>query len=238
MPHGHKWSYDDQDECGPNKWSKYYRTGEHQSPINILVDAHRVSHQAVTCCAGRLKESLKLVTNDNIEIKARDLRQQHRPVYRRHLDSIGEDSQANNNDNSSNNSNSSSPSGSASSSASSSNRSSPMQAESSGDFFDDDVDFNNIADNNNIDDGYSGQNDKSSRRKCSKKNLTIKLRQNSRFCISNKKIFLGYPRYLNSMELQNTGHSWQVSLPEELSAHTRKFNNIIHFQSNFGLFYR
>lgn len=47
-----------------------------------------------------------------------------------------------------------------------------------------------------------------------------KLVQRTRFCTSNHKIFLGYPRYLSSMQLCNTGHSWQVSLPEELTSHT------------------
>lgn len=46
--------------------------------------------------------------------------------------------------------------------------------------------------------------------------------QNTRHCESRKKIFLGYPRYLNTMQLCNTGHNWQVNLPPEIATHTRK----------------
>jgi len=47
-------------------------------------------------------------------------------------------------------------------------------------------------------------------------------RQNTRFCTSAKKIFLGYPRYLDSVQICNTGHGWQVNVPPELATHTRK----------------
>lgn len=47
--------------------------------------------------------------------------------------------------------------------------------------------------------------------------------QNTRYCRTNKKIFLGYPRYLSSMQLCNTGHAWQINLPPELAHHTRMY---------------
>lgn len=47
--------------------------------------------------------------------------------------------------------------------------------------------------------------------------------QNTRFCATNKKLFLGYPRYLNSIKLRNTGHAWQIDLPAELAEHTREY---------------
>lgn len=47
-------------------------------------------------------------------------------------------------------------------------------------------------------------------------------KQKTRFCRSNKKIFLGYPRYLQQLRLTNTGHGWQADIPIELSCHTCK----------------
>lgn len=46
--------------------------------------------------------------------------------------------------------------------------------------------------------------------------------QNTRFVATKRKLFLGYPRFLHSMQLCNTGHGWQVSLDEHLAEHTRK----------------
>lgn len=48
-------------------------------------------------------------------------------------------------------------------------------------------------------------------------------RQNTRHCVSTRKIFLGYPRHLNQVRLCNTGHGWQLSLPDELAEHTREY---------------
>lgn len=44
--------------------------------------------------------------------------------------------------------------------------------------------------------------------------------QNTRHCVTNKKIFLGYPRYMNSMKLCNTGHNWQINFAPEIKANT------------------
>lgn len=49
-----------------------------------------------------------------------------------------------------------------------------------------------------------------------------KQHQQTRFVVSKRKLFLGYPRYLHSMQLCNTGHGWQVDLPAELAEHTRE----------------
>lgn len=46
--------------------------------------------------------------------------------------------------------------------------------------------------------------------------------QATRFCTSKRKLFLGYPRYLDKIRLENTGHNWQVNIPPELSLHTCK----------------
>lgn len=46
--------------------------------------------------------------------------------------------------------------------------------------------------------------------------------QNTRYVVSLRKVFLGYPRFMNTMQLFNTGHNWQVNLPNELANHTRK----------------
>lgn len=46
--------------------------------------------------------------------------------------------------------------------------------------------------------------------------------QRTRYCLTNKKLFIGYPRYISAVPLSNTGHSWQINIPAELSAHTRK----------------
>lgn len=46
--------------------------------------------------------------------------------------------------------------------------------------------------------------------------------QDTRYVITKRKLFLGYPRFLHSMQLCNTGHGWQVSLAEQLAEHTRK----------------
>jgi len=50
-------------------------------------------------------------------------------------------------------------------------------------------------------------------------------RQRTRYCATNKKLFLGYPRYLDSIRLSNTGHAWQVDMPQELGQHTRKYDS-------------
>lgn len=46
--------------------------------------------------------------------------------------------------------------------------------------------------------------------------------QKTRYCFTSRKIFIGYPRYISAVPLSNTGHSWQLNIPAELSAHTSK----------------
>lgn len=46
--------------------------------------------------------------------------------------------------------------------------------------------------------------------------------QRTRYCFTNKKIFIGYPRYIEAVPLCNTGHSWQINIPADLSVHTCK----------------
>ncbi|KAG9510179.1 Carbonic anhydrase 7 [Fragariocoptes setiger] len=45
-------------------------------------------------------------------------------------------------------------------------------------------------------------------------------RNHVRYHVSNKKIFLGYPRCLNNLRIMNTGHAWQVDIPREIGPHT------------------
>lgn len=44
---------------------------------------------------------------------------------------------------------------------------------------------------------------------------------------SHKKIFLGYPRSLNNLHVTNTGHGWQINIPNEIGQHTRRLNSLI-----------
>lgn len=96
-----------------------------------------------------------------------------------------------------------------SSACSSSNRSSPTQNSSSDYDYDDDDDLRSDS-------------QMFKEKNCLGKSRLQMQEQNTRFCVTNKKIFLGYPRYLNSLQLTNTGHSWQINLPPELEVHTRK----------------
>lgn len=189
--HQEEWDYDEQNSLtGPSEWNKLYKTGQHQSPINILIDANCLALKSTTCC---INSRLDLITlSDNSH------NQKQNGHHRAHLDSVGEEARAG--------------ALSPSSSGISSNRSSPTQT--SGSDFED----------NGFDDGdrYDVSRDKFRRHRCAGKGHSAQ-RQNTRFCLSNKKIFLGYPRYLNSLELNNNGHSWQVTLPPELGKHTRKY---------------
>lgn len=189
MSDHHNWGYSN-DALGPDQWSKHYKTGERQSPINILVsDCNSILHS--TCCT-QLNTQLQDKFKDNLKISARD--KQPEIKRRQHLDSTGGDYRDSSSSplSFSSNSNTSSPSPSSSSSSSSSSYSTRPTDEDSDEYDKSQADFHN------------------------------KSRQNTRKCVSNKKIFLGYPRYLNSMQLCNTGHNWQVNLPPELATHTRK----------------
>lgn len=180
------WNYDASSAKGPQGWSKYYETGERQSPINIVTSELYQSLANVTCCNGRLlchdQDHKHLVdkttttttasnnnNNNNHLTNGNQIRQvQPQHHYRRpHLDSIGEDER--------------------------------------------DDDANSWAHNNT----------RSHRQPISRNSrLHEKGEQLTKYCASKRKLFLGYPRYLDKIRVHNTGHNWQVNIPAELSVHT------------------
>lgn len=182
----HNWGYTE-DLIGPDEWPKHFKTGQYQSPINILLPdcCDRFGQQQSCCKRDEIHETRRLPERMRLALRLSDKR-------RVHLDSEGETHQR---------------SSSASSSASGSR--SPVGRESEEDERSDD----------------ERESFESSKRRCKQLQLQQQKMcqvQNTRRLVSHKKIFLGYPRYLSSMSLCNTGHNWQVNLPPELATHTRK----------------
>lgn len=232
QPH---WGYESQ-QIGPSEWPKYYQTGKFQSPINILVDfcaitnnnsnqashhsKHRTSSSSSskdnrpTCCCNGSAHDLELSSQQ--QKLATSLR-------RTHLDSIGEDDHNHQRN----------PSASASSSASSS----PVQNTDSSSC-DDDYDLTRATKCTKHQRSTSKHNSSlmtttTTTTKCvdcfpsahhgssaPSKGRSLVSEQNTRHCVSNKKLFLGYPRYMSNIQLCNTGHSWQINIPPELARHT------------------
>lgn len=225
------WGYSN-DLIGPEEWPKYFRTGQHQSPINILVDNCEQAASQSTCCQqlDRHQQNKSAPTHEARQLhdRLRDTLQVsgHR---RAHLNSTGEDHHRSSSTSSSGSQNSFSPN----------NR---YNSNTSSDC--DDEDNNN---NNNQaevqEKAAKASHNKHGERKqyCPSDALEVqrdnKQRaggtccltqvQNTRHCVSRKKIFLGYPRYLNTMQICNTGHNWQVNLPPELANHTRKLRKTL-----------
>lgn len=255
----HKWGYSG-DLIGPNEWPKYFHTGQHQSPINILVNNCRHVAQS-TCCHQNDKHVYerqnihdhKLVNDHEARLheRLRNSLQIGSSHHRRaHLDSVGSEdhhrSPSTSSSGSHNSSFSSSPdiekinnNNNKNKNNSSGNNSSDYDQDGFGDEdYEDDYerDYDEERDKSK---GRYKQKSSSSNSATSSEATTIRFNdckrkqqqtgtccvtqvQNTRHCVSRKKIFLGYPRYLNTMQLCNTGHNWQVNLPSELAAHTRK----------------
>lgn len=254
----HKWGYSG-GLIGPNEWPKYFHTGQYQSPINILVNNCKHVTQS-TCChhhSGEAAESYQVkqkIQRDHQrsvhEARLHDRLKSSLRIgsnRRAHLDSAGEDHHR---------SLSTSSSGSQNSSTSSSSPDHKGNKNNNNNNNDDD-NTSGGSSNNSSDydqDGFEDEEEKNDKHtlttlssSSSSETTTIRYNeykrqqhqtntccvtqvQNTRHCVSRKKIFLGYPRYLNAMQLCNTGHNWQVNLPPEIATHTRKcLQSIPHF---------
>lgn len=207
MPaHDSHWNYSDDSGQGPSEWAKFYPTGKLQSPINILVDYRDLHQSACNNCAPdkqakRLEQSLQLGGEPDNE-RPPPASTGRRP----HLDSLGNDTESDDR--------------TLCDSPDESNRSpaaprlandcltiwrskklaSPIQARKA----------------------HLQQQQQHDSEQQQRQQKQQQQQQNTRYCVTNKKIFLGYPRFLNTISVCNTGHSWQVDMPRELAQHTRK----------------
>lgn len=220
------WNYDDQTKFGPKNWPKLYPTeGLRQSPINIIVNQDDKFNS--TCCHGRIltnsQSNNRMITTTNInstrQFNDQDVdlnRLRLNSTTRKHLDSTGQELRTTSPD-------SGRPSNDSYSDTNNSDRSatnSPQQTQlqpikhkqHSNQY---ELDSNN----NNNDNNYS---------KIKTKNNDSLSHQETRFCISKRKLFLGYPRYLDMVALENNGHAWQANIPSQISQHTRKFDMLIN----------
>lgn len=202
------WGYAPDHSVAPDQWPKYYATGAYQSPINILVD-HCERLKGSTCCHSRPLDEQCPATRlrDSLQVTPAAAKR------RSHLDSAGEDQRHVNG-----------------SSGSSSKSSSPSQHFYGQDDYDEDEHENSSGSARDCKETNSNNNNNNNDNqinRCYQKQAV--LQQNTRFCVSHKKIFLGYPRYLSTMQLCNTGHGWQVNLPGELATHTRKYPSLLQY---------
>lgn len=222
--HQHQWNYHDEDPLrGPKQWAKQYPSvGQAQSPIDIQVDyCDLQSHQQqVNCCCNdniisTLDEQMKQV-NIKQQNKKHQLQQQQqqRNHLRPHLGSTGEfeldeeeeEDDDNDFDNEYNDNNAADNHHHRTTSISSNKTFSKSNHSHQHDHHQEQR--NNTNNNNN-------NNNKQQQKQ-------IGDIQNTRYCATNKKIFLGYPRYLNNIKLCNTGHAWQIDMPPEVAQHTCK----------------
>jgi hypothetical protein len=195
------WNYSDDDALGPNGWPKHFGAGDSQSPINIIVDhcyLNACSSKTRPCESGRLHEQL----GNKLAIGRAAAR-------RDHLDSAGDDtndSQYNELDNE----NQLNVHQERRSPSTSSNNSSVFSNDDAGQL---------VAAHSPSHRHHHHHHHHHPHLEHGSSNRL----QNTRYCGTNKKVFLGYPRYLNSVRLSNTGHGWQIDIPPELAYHTRKF---------------
>lgn len=198
------WNYDESSGRGPSKWSKHFVTGNRQSPINIITSDLYQSISKLTCCNGQLIESNYDQTQNELTLLNEQL-------------SSFKMGQANNN-NSNNNK-----------IKFGSNRRAHL--DSIGEDERDDPDSGRMSTPENGNDNYNNlfEQQNLTNEQNGKTNLESGSKQKTRYFTSRRKLFLGYPRYLDKMKIENTGHNWQVNIPPELSLHTRKLfylNNI------------
>lgn len=197
------WNYDDTTDRGPSKWPRLFGAGQRQSPIDIRTTTSATSE--LTCCQGRLLAHDAEQGLSGLKLASSPPNRRHHH-HRRHLDSIGEDNNNNNQDPI--NTNSPSPddgewtkdlherSGSALSDSSGAPASpSPDQ----------------------LTRAWAGTGGTDPMHKHKHQH-----QQNTRYLISKRKLFLGYPRFLAQVELVNTGHAWQVNIPAAIGQHTRE----------------
>lgn len=226
--------------CGPGEWPKKFPTGTRQSPINISTFLDTRS----TCCqhgngniqhhqsrlfataAGQVSASHELASRmSGAHISSNNNDSTNEPVSgrltvgvkqtrvakhtRAHLDSgVCElDLES---------SSSSGYSHARNSSGGSSASSSPL--------------FGEPQQDSNLDNGIGRHSKQTYHEDDNNNNHVVNVRnsnqihtgQNTRHCVSKRKIFLGYPRYLETVQLSNTGHNWQVDIPPEIGLNTRK----------------
>lgn len=199
------WGYTP-DQLSPDQWPKHFPVGKQQSPINILVGSRCRHCSPATaksaCCRGVV---MARASSQALAAKFRDQAALNRPHRRSHLDSVGEDEGRAHQRSSS--ASSAGSSGSASASPSRLDEGSSESGDSAESL------CNRCADR---------EDRKSRLSKCQHKLLSHSRLQNTRHVVSLRKLFLGYPRFMNTMQVCNTGHNWQVNLPNELANHTRK----------------
>lgn len=191
----------------PDQWPEHFAVGKQQSPINILVGAWCRHCSPATaksaCCRGVVMDRSSAQA---LAAKFRDQTALNRAHRRSHLDSVGEEEDRAHQRSSS--------TSSAGSSASGSSSGSPSRLHDEGSESGDS--------NESLCNRCADREDRKSRlSKCQHK-LSHSRLQNTRHVVSLRKLFLGYPRFMNTMQVCNTGHNWQVSLPNELANHTRK----------------
>lgn len=203
------WNYDDQTSFGPANWPQLYPTkGQRQSPINIILDDQKLT--SLTCCQGYLLNKQQTELSDHLNSRLRVAS----PPSKQHLDSIGERL-----------------------------RTSPDSGRPSG---------NSLQDSNSDRSAASSPSTPHDRVHRARKlvahqtdgylnkivlhdNFTNDLsQQETRFCTSKRKLFLGYPRYLGNIQLDNNGHAWQANIPTQIGKHTRKCSplNLLIFSSD------
>lgn len=191
------WNYDDQTEMGPANWPRLYPTkGQRQSPINIILDDDKLDS---TCCQGRIltRCSLKNYQHELSDRLESRLQLTSSPS-RHHLDSIGEELRT-------------SPDSGRRSGGSFSDNNSDLSASSSP---------NTKLEQRNLKHQQHSNGNRLTRRESK---LNEASHQETRFCTSKRKLFLGYPRYLGVVALENNGHAWQANIPTQISQHTRKY---------------
>lgn len=240
MSEQQKWGYSG-DLVSPNEWPKYFHTGRHQSPINILVTNCRHVSQSTCCHQVDKHVQQQKVKHDEARLynRLKDSLQISSSHYRRaHLDSVGSEDH--------HRSPSTSSAGSHNSSSSTSSQGNKLRNSSNNssdydqngldeyerDYYEERKGRHKSSSSNSSSNSNSATssetttmrlNDDKRKRQQQTNSCCVTQVQNTRHCVSKKKMFLGYPRYLNTMQLCNTGHNWQVNLPPELANHTCKF---------------
>lgn len=217
--HAPDWGYAP-NQLTPEKWPQYFEAGEQQSPINILLNTCRHCSNATgsgnrgsTCCRGTLIDKTQNIAS--LTSKFREQTALNRPPRRSHLDSVGEEEREHGR------SLSASSAGS-SESSSSAGRDDTFSSESGNDDSDEKTAIDNGQCQRRLNSKQCNRLEHHHNMKHHHHQQQQQL-QNTRYVVSLRKVFLGYPRFMNTMQLFNTGHNWQVNLPNELANHTRKF---------------
>lgn len=193
-----QWDYLDDTGRGPSEWSKFYPAGKLQSPINIQVDYCALHQSSCGNCSPENHRQLSERIENGLRL-GRESGPQQQPqqsARRHHLDSVGND-----------------------------NDSDDPHESAKGEHNERLAsDCLNLWKNKKLSNSPLQMRNAHAQQQQQQSDRLTKpeRRQNTRFCVTNKKIFLGYPRFLNTVKLSNTGHGWQVEMPPELACHTRK----------------